>query len=93
MVARFVSVVLTPRHSRLPSRNEIAICGNAGTLQLLQFQDLGQERWEGECIELYISHSNNARETSDPNEISPSPTSQLSRSQARLARRQGVLIG
>jgi hypothetical protein len=69
---------------------EIAICG---TLQFLQLQDLGQERWEGECIELYMNHSNNARETSDPNETSPSPSSQLSWSQARLARRQGVLIG
>jgi hypothetical protein len=40
--------------------------GNAGTLQFLQLQDLGQERREGECIELYMNHSNNAQETSDP---------------------------
>jgi hypothetical protein len=40
--------------------------GNAGTLQLLQLQDLGQERWEGEFIELYMGHSSNARESRDP---------------------------
>jgi hypothetical protein len=37
--------------------------GNEKALQQLYFQDLREERWERECVELYLSHCYDSRES------------------------------